>query len=507
MQTREEEKVVSFIDENYKSYWMFKIPSLQASIIRLGYLLENHLGDVSKYGDGDSNFLLLLQEIKTLVDKSEHLNIAINKGGSSPYINISIAWLAKFAATKRLFEGNHDRESQLSILELVSIILKKTTYVVGYSFYYHLNIDQEVAQNEAWYQRGFISHTRHYLDALFHCAVAELNADIVQLILDYNEMIKSKRHAEWFRKLGFIPKRQLVFKSTVAIKSIPSKKLIKKLHKEFPLRHFETQLDVLFFCSNEAYFDKTFTKIELIEKWKKKFSYPPEDEEIKTALIFGESNALSFLPTLLYVSQVVVFADIDPRQHAHIKHMLTCLQKSKNRKQFWENYSTKNPLLTTATVVNKTNGAIATRDMLERAVKSKVHSPLYFLHSKERFIKCKQAAAKLEFAYIGLDLSNPLQCTLLARLFKAHKAKLTLCNFTNIHHYLDANTLALSVNALLSEQKKDKPLIMYAKGEITALTATVTRGTGPYFFNTLGIKEGSAPSPKAELQGKKYSNL
>lgn len=249
--------------------------------------------------------------------------------------------------------------------------------------------------------------------------------------------------------------------------------LTKQLMSRFPIDTSRPYFEVFPF-SNEARYSYCLHEL--------RYRYTPQpSHEIRVALLFGESRFLSLLPELSLHADVIIFADIEPKQHNHIKHLLSCMQKSTTIKEYINNYAINNPLenIEIDSTLSKSaiwpwyedenlSGTPYTTEILTNLlhISGKQFSD-FFLNSEERYNQCKNAANKLSFAHIQLDLMNHIQCQELAQLLSNYHAKITFCNLSNIHDY-DNSMERIKVSVPLLLTNSPDCLIMYATNSYQA---------------------------------------
>lgn len=204
--------------------------------------------------------------------------------------------------------------------------------------------------------------------------------------------------------------------------------------------------------------------------------------QVKVALLFGESNFISLMPVLSEFCDVIVLADIEPNVHIHNMHLLNCLKHADTPDDFMEIYRKNYPPELTDDEFNADymcynmrlgNGA----NMLER---------YYFLNSQKAYTACKNALAKIDVTQIQLDLSDVKSCAHLAEVLKENNACFTLCNFTNIHHYVG---VIPPVASLLANSKNCA--IIFSGPTKKDLRANLCVGTYKYFSHVLSYEKKS----------------
>lgn len=163
------------------------------------------------------------------------------------------------------------------------------------------------------------------------------------------------------------------------------------------------------------------------------------------------------LPAISKHADLILLADIEPKLHQHTQHLLDCFYKSDSPNEFLKNYTINNPIENMKTRECFANGynSILTipvlKNMLsgERGYIADSLKQYHFLSTPECFNACKQAAAKLAFTHINLNLLDENECGCLGSMLKNSNAILTVCNFTNIHDYDKHNKVNSSTNLLL----------------------------------------------------------
>ncbi|KTD59308.1 hypothetical protein Lsan_2212 [Legionella santicrucis] len=257
-----------------------------------------------------------------------------------------------------------------------------------------------------------------------------------------------------------------------------SNRLLSAIAQKFPI-HFDTkQFDFYPFC-NEMGYKNVMRKLKRIQT--------QNTQQIKVALLFGESNFISMLPALIGVADLILLADIEPSQHKHLKFMLNCLKQSDSPAQFIDSYAQSNNPLYQGQWQDKSSDfqlINMSKDNLKRVFNNANYPAqsllnYHFLHSVKNFLKCKRAMQELFILQIEFDLGDTSACNKLAELFRQYNACLTLCNFTNIHHYVENITLFDSIPKLLNHN--NDCLIMYSTGPAADLKTNLYIGIGHYF--------------------------
>ena len=226
------------------------------------------------------------------------------------------------------------------------------------------------------------------------------------------------------------------------------------------------------FC-NESGYAEIIKNLQYIE--------PKCTQKTKVSLLFGESNLLSLLPTLSAISDVIWIADINPAQHEYITFLLDCFKSSDTTEQFLKNYFKNNILLDKNNVYTKEKYTTLEINNQMNHFKSSC-GKYYFLNSQSNYDKCKKSLNKVTLLQINLDLSDKDACRQINALLTKHNAVLTYCNFTNIHHYVEADTLQEAVSNLLKDN--EHVLIMYSTGSLSKLRVCCTTELKKYL--TLG---------------------
>ncbi|AUH72718.1 hypothetical protein [Legionella sainthelensi] len=257
-----------------------------------------------------------------------------------------------------------------------------------------------------------------------------------------------------------------------------SNRLLSEVAQKFPI-HFDTkQFDFYPFC-NEMGYRNVMRKLKRIET--------QNTQQIKVALLFGESNFISMLPALIGVADLILLADIEPSQHKHLKFMLNCLKQSDSPAQFIDRYAQSNNPLYQGQWQDKSSEfqlINMSKDNLKRVFNNANYPAqsllnYHFLHSVKNFLKCKRAMQAFSILQIELDLGDASACNKLAELFRQYNACLTLCNFTNIHHYVENIKLFDSIPKLLNHN--NDCLTMYSTGPAADLKTNLYIGIGHYF--------------------------
>lgn len=256
--------------------------------------------------------------------------------------------------------------------------------------------------------------------------------------------------------------------------------LIKVLSQHFSLDSETNLFNLLFPFSNEDGYKDVLHKLHIMDKLIKMENVQVADKDrIKVGLLFGESHFLSLLPMVSNYLDLIILADIEPRQHKHFQHMLDCLRQANTREAYRQLYLTNNPILN-ETVSHNSAAETANIAYLERNIKyGGTCEKYYFLFNDEQFNACKSAAEKLKFLLIKLDLTDENKCGQLSVLLKQYNAIIKLCNLTNIHHYDEYKKLEKSIPYLLADTPNC--LIMYAEGKTNKLKTTISKGLDEYY--------------------------
>ncbi len=190
---------------------------------------------------------------------------------------------------------------------------------------------------------------------------------------------------------------------------------------------------------------------------------------IRVALLFGESNFLSIMPELSMHADLILLADIEGNIHAHNQHLLNCFDQSNNIGEFCQNYEKNNPI---EKILEHTDKPISLEKIYCDNFRSPTLKNYCFLSDTERFNQCKESYKNLSFFSIHYDLGNQEKSSELAHILNQHGAKLTLCNFTNIHDYIPYKILCESVQNLL--KYSENYFIMYSEFEDRSRTLCTT---------------------------------
>jgi len=257
--------------------------------------------------------------------------------------------------------------------------------------------------------------------------------------------------------------------------------LIQELHANFSIPDDHKERFELFPFSNELGFWKVIKNLQRVGI---------ENKNKKGALLFGESNILSILPRLAEIVDFILLADIEPELHSLNKHMISCLEKSETIDEYLDHYRNQFPI--DSIMFDKSKPITSQLNQYVDMLLGKQNSLLgekrgeslkdyHFLKSKMKFDQCKQAFKKLTIVQIQLNLEDQHQCSLLARTLNKHDTSIILCNFTNIHDYVDKEKLSVTVPLLANQEQC---LIMYAM-DIKNLRTTISVGLSHYFRDCL----------------------
>ena len=196
---------------------------------------------------------------------------------------------------------------------------------------------------------------------------------------------------------------------------------------------------------NEFNFFKVIDELTLLPSTK-------EDGKIKVAILFGESHFLSLLPALSRLVDLIILADIEEKLHAHNRHLLSTFRQADSISKFLRDYCRYFPSTPFQRSDTPNQDKIYQQVDILFGKKSRASVSLkqhYFLHSIQQYHLCKQALQNVSVAQIYLDLADNQACQTLAQVLETHQAQLTICNFTNIHQYVEANLLYTTTTSLL----------------------------------------------------------
>ena len=228
--------------------------------------------------------------------------------------------------------------------------------------------------------------------------------------------------------------------------------------------------------ANELLFHKK--TIPIIEK-----QPPIRTDKLKVALVVGESNILSMLPELIIHADLIICADLNGAVLKHNAFMLFCLRKANTIEEFRDLYTRLHPFKT----INR-------KDKLIEYSGDKFYADLtddlqsvekHFLFSPERFQACKNAAEKLSFIMLVINMFNLDQCNTLSKILQEINALMVLLNLTNLQHYDHHNTLKHNP-ILLNNIDPKATMIMYSVGyssqhDKVSLLSRVSFGVEGYF--------------------------
>jgi len=251
----------------------------------------------------------------------------------------------------------------------------------------------------------------------------------------------------------------------------------------FPVAENSTQSSFRFFpICNEYDFCTVIDDLALVPSSKK-------SNRINVAILFGESHFISLLPTLARLVDMIILADIEVKLHLHNKHLLSTFRQANTISKFLEYYCANFPskpfrhpdVPTKQTVYAQCNVLFGRKS---RAFSSlKTH---HFLSSMQQYQSCKLALERLSIVQIHLNLADPQACLQLSSLLRKYQAQLTVCNFTNIHHYVEAKTLRSTTSKLL--RYSEPAYVLYSTGPSHHLTTHCTYEFSDY-LNILGSNE------------------
>lgn len=207
----------------------------------------------------------------------------------------------------------------------------------------------------------------------------------------------------------------------------------------------------------------------------------PKDDTIRVCLLFGESNFLSLLPEVAQLSDMILLADIENKQHIHTDFLLRNFTNSSTPDEFIRNYKEARELLPEFYLEEERIGICQYVEEFfgEDSTPRISLGPYHFLSSEERYLKCKEALNQVSINNINLDLSSETDCSKLKIILNSFNAEFSLCNFTNIHHYVNNNVLVKTSNILINNN--NKCIILYAVGSPDSLSIKFTFGLEEYY--------------------------
>lgn len=206
------------------------------------------------------------------------------------------------------------------------------------------------------------------------------------------------------------------------------------------------------------------------------------NSSLKVAILFGESHFLSLLPTLSNFVDLILLADIEMKLHAHNRHLLSTFKKAGTISQFLKYYCDDFPSAPFERKDVPTRHAIYDQVDLLLGRKSQAATSLqthHFLNNVRQYQSCKDALEKLTIVQIHLDLGDISACRHLAALLQTHDAQFSICNFTNIHQYLNTEHLFATTNALLEFSKPDA--VIFATGPSYHLNVSCAASVQDYY--------------------------
>lgn len=490
-----------FEDSDFENYCLARLEwKISLTSFKLAYLFEKHLNNNQKYSQDPELFLFLIQRLESLIDECDDLNIILSMEKRTRTWEFWIFSLLAVAtqAVNTYIENKPDSEHQQRLLKLLEkIYLKAPLTATGlYPRLTRAPEEKAIETNDIDTLKIIFPFIRtESREKIFKNAVSSLNIPLIKSIIAYESLIKPGKYEfkyqEWLETIGAWP---LIEKEPSTISSIHNDLSVKKdlnsemnvliesLHAHFPVDNDSSIFNLLFPFSNEYEYDQVLTKLTTMDKLIKMGALQIKDQErIKVGVLFGESHFLSLLSGLSNYLDLVVLADVEPRQHKHVQHMLDCLNQANSPEEYIQAYLTNNPILNEPLGSRRLSADIP---YLTRNIEGGGScGSYYFLSNPEQFNACKEAAKKLSFVVIKLDLTNVEKCNQLSALLKQHNAIIKLCNLTNIHHYDDYETLDKSTLCLL----RDTPdcLVMYALGQLSDLKTTISKGLSSYFSHCL----------------------
>lgn len=215
---------------------------------------------------------------------------------------------------------------------------------------------------------------------------------------------------------------------------------------------------------------------------------PLDTNKFEVAFVVGESNLLSMLPELYKHASVVICADINPAVNIHTNWMLKCLCDANSIEEYQKLYQENHPLAGIGIGWKGKRGekTYSGSDFsleMNSIAQSKVCAN-HFLSSPDRFLACKQAAAKLSFVTVQMDMFDPAKTSALSKTLEEQNAIITVMNVTNLSHY-DRNHTLIKNPLFLNNVDRNKSMILYSvgkdEGEATRLLSRVSIGTKQYF--------------------------
>lgn len=265
------------------------------------------------------------------------------------------------------------------------------------------------------------------------------------------------------------------------------------LETTFPIENCAHTAFRFFPICNESNFCKIIDDLSLVPSAK-------GQEQIKVAILFGESHFLSLLPSLSRLVDLIILADIEEKLHAHNRHLLSTFRKADTISKFLIDYCADFPATPFQHKDTPKKEIIYSQVDVLLGRKSQAFASVkqhHFLHSTKQYQSCKQALDNVSIVQICLNLLDNEACLALANLLQRHQAQLAVCNFTNIHHYVEAAILHATTMNLLRYSKPD--CILYSTGPARHLTVHCTNKAG-----YLRILDDEPPAPTVDQKISSY---
>lgn len=473
---------------------------------QIAYLLEKHIGNTKKYVDDNLQIISLVEKLEKLTAECNDFVIRIHeKCNLFGYSDANLLSLAIQNVNNRI-KIEMNEKTQFRILHLIKKMYWKSSVETQnkYTTYSTLYIPEllcklAIKNNDIDLMNGIMPLMFLYeRDKIFTWSLSYGNLAIANSIIEVDRKKGRMKHQRWLEKNDAWPliepiKEELSNKCENEILASESGNnslaaLAQAIAQNFPLHEESSEFTFLFPFSNELNYKKVLDKISILNKLENmKIIQAKTKNKIGACLLFGESHFLSILSIIEQRANIIILADVVRKQWMHIEHMLVCLDKSETPEEFIQFFLDDNPILN-ENVGTKYFHRKADLDYLRSEIKAGGSIEDYnFLSSLEIFKECKQAAKKLIFVQIKLDLMNEIECQKLDALLSSHNATMTLCNLTNIHDYDRENKLSKSVALLL--QSSPHCLVMYSTkskcSERNDLYTHVSKGLVKYFISCL----------------------
>ncbi len=209
--------------------------------------------------------------------------------------------------------------------------------------------------------------------------------------------------------------------------------------------------------------------------------------KLSVALLFGESNFISLSFSLLNFVDLIVIADVEPRQLRNLQFILNCFKTSTSPAAFLTKYlSSENPILNEKIGFSECR---ASTEWLEKSLATLKEDRNHFLSSEESYQRCK---CNIPIVIIKLNALSKKECQLFSQVLQHNNALVSFANLTNIHNYDFHNKMMRSLFLLFDTP--ERTWIMFSTFVPDSLETRIVKGLKRYFT---ALNESYAPRIRA----------